>query len=102
MKPEERDLVRIGRLKVLCVWADPAAAGWSKVPGIEAETDSIRRALSKLRANHVEIKEVPNASVESLEEGIQSFKPHVFYFMGHGAFPSVDFVDFVGPFSACR
>jgi hypothetical protein len=75
-----------GRLRVLLVVATPN--GYLNASAA-AEVAAIEGALGTLISERrIDLRSVPNATVQSLSEHIHSFQPHVVHFIGHGGFES--------------
>jgi len=86
-EPPDRPLERIGALRVLVVWANPATKPWPDVPSIELEPAAIAEALKGLPPSHVELRILPHATADDLERKVGEWKPNVLHWIGHGAFP---------------
>jgi hypothetical protein len=89
-EPPAARLERLGRLRVLVAWANPAADPWLDIVGIELEVAAIRAALDRLPATHVEVRPLDHATPAGLRQALAEWKPHVLHFAGHGAFPDLD------------
>jgi hypothetical protein len=89
-EPSAVRLDRLGRLRVLVAWANPNADSWGDIAGIELEVASIRAALERLPSTHVEVRVLDHATPATLRQALESWKPHVVHYAGHGAFPELD------------
>jgi hypothetical protein len=65
-EPPAARLERLGRLRVLVAWANPAAAPWPEIAGIELEAAAICAALERLPATHVEVRVLDHATPAGL------------------------------------
>lgn len=84
-------LERLGRLRVLIVWADPGRGpddtDPKRIEGIEREVEAITKALSSLGSALVEWRELKHAHRASFEQTMREWKPHVVHFASHGTIP---------------
>lgn len=90
----EADLVREPveaprRLRVLVASADPypspALAG-----GLSVDLELNRIAEGLRHYTYIDLKVLHSTTVRDLESTFEEFSPHVFHFIGHGAFPGPD------------
>ena len=70
--------------RVLVVWADPASHEYRRLAGIDKEVRSITRALSVPECRRFEVQEIGFATRSSLIRSLESFKPDILHFVGHG------------------
>jgi hypothetical protein len=89
-QPPAAELQRLGRLRVLVAWANPASATWPNISGVETEVAVLQSALGGLPDSHVEVRVLDHATPEKLEAVMAEWKPHVLHYAGHGAFPGLD------------
>jgi hypothetical protein len=88
--PPAAQLERLGRLRILVAWVNPAADPWLDIAGIELEAAAIRASLERLPATHVEVRVLGHATPAGLRQVLEAWKPHVLHYAGHGAFPDLD------------
>src|SRR5262249_19648258 len=67
-QPPAARLERLGRLRVLVAWANPATDDWPDISGIELEVASIRSALDRLPPTHVEVRVLDHATPAALRQ----------------------------------
>ncbi|GEM_PF-1129219 len=80
---------RIGALRVLIAWANPANGDWEDIPGIDNQAEAIHAALKRLPRSHCEVRILPHSTPSRLRTGIRDFRPQVLHFIGHGAYPDI-------------
>jgi hypothetical protein len=89
-EPPAARLERLGRLRVLVAWANPANEYWRDIIGLEMEIASIRSALDRLPSTHAEVRMLAHATPAELRHVLEEWQPHVLHYAGHGAFPDLE------------
>ncbi len=74
----------VNPLKVLIVSANPKSSAYPDLINLESERRSVVAALRDPSCRRIEVKELRFTTRQNLEQTIDSEKPHVLHFMGHG------------------
>lgn len=98
-QPPQEALERLGALRILIVWSNPASPQWPLITGLEVEVSSILNDLRGLPASHCEVRVLARATRAELARVMRQWRPHVLHYAGHGGFPGApdDPGDLVAP-----
>ncbi len=71
-------------LRVLIAWANPSSREYPKLPGLDLEVQSVKKALSAPECRALDVLELPYATPAALLRSLEEFQPTILHFLGHG------------------
>ena len=74
------------KLRVLVAWANPSDASYPALAFARQEAKTLVSTLTRFHrtSGRLDVRELANAKVGELDSVVDSFRPHILHFIGHG------------------
>ncbi len=84
--PASASRPRLSELRVLVVWANPATPAFPMLASARAEARSLIGVLQDSpECRRSVVRELPDATLESLAQAVSDLRPNIVHFVGHGS-----------------